>query len=111
MRPARVSDVPGGAITSMRSKPSAPMRNSVNAHDCSSPSFEATTVRPPNQACAWPISARSSDRSPWTMASWIAATVRPGMLRSQPGATTRADRNSGSEAPSSALAGSACTRE
>ncbi|OQB99468.1 MAG: hypothetical protein BWX79_03131 [Alphaproteobacteria bacterium ADurb.Bin100] len=109
MRPARVSVVPGGAMTSMRSKPSAPMRNSVSAQECPLPSWEATRVCPPNQVCPRFMSARSSDRSPVTRASWIAATVRPGMPRSHSGATAGADSKSGACAPSRAASGKGCT--
>jgi len=111
MHPARVWLVPGVVMTSMRSKPSAPMRNSVTPQEWPWPSCEAITARPPNQVCACAIKARSSDKSASSITSSMADTVRPGMLRSHSGATASAGSNSGSLAPSSALSGSGWTME
>ena len=46
-----------------------------------------------------------------TIANWIAATVRPGMPRSQAASTTRLSNSTGTRTPKPAPAGSACTIE
>ncbi len=111
MRPARVGLVPGGVSTRMRSKPLRCRRKSVTAMACPPPMREATIERSPNQrrACARLAATSSSGSS--TIASLIAATVRPGISRSQPRSTASADSSSGSAAPGRARAGSGCTIE
>ena len=52
MRPARVSVVPGGATTNMRSKPLARSMKSVKAQEWPPPNWEATTLRRPSQRLA-----------------------------------------------------------
>ncbi|MCY1375844.1 hypothetical protein D9M69_632890 [compost metagenome] len=112
MRPARVSEVSAGAITSMRSKPQGRSQKSVTATEWPLlPMSDATTVCSPSQvrACASP--APSGWRSPTTMASWMAAKVRPGMVASQPAGVAMCDSRSGSRVPRPQPSGSACTME
>jgi hypothetical protein len=82
-RPTRVSPVPIWAITTMRSKPLARRRKSVTTLLWPlRPTSEATTVRSPNQCRARSSGAATSTALPLSMTSSIAASVRPGMLRS-----------------------------
>jgi len=122
MRPTRVSVVPSGAITNMRSKPSACRRKSVTTTECPSagwppvpvppvPMREATTEPPPSQRVAWARAVGPSLMSPCSRASWMAATVRPGVSRSQVASNASAEIRSGWVSPSPATAGKGCTME
>ena len=73
--------------------------------------IEATTLRPPSHC--WPRRAVAGafEMSPITMASLMAATVRPGMARSQSASTASVSSAGDSGASRPAPSGSAWTME
>ena len=100
MRPARVAVVLEGPITITRSKPLGWTRKSLTAQEwLLLPMVDATTAPPPNQWRARASVSSCVDKSPCTMASSMAAIVRPGMLASQSGGTISSDNKSGRLAP------------
>ena len=112
MRPARVSDVSGGAITSRRSKPSARNQKSVTAIECPwLPMSEATTVWSPSQWRAWASASCGASMAPSTITRWMAAMVRPGKPANQPAGVASKPSRSGLLAPNPTPSGSGCTME